>query len=315
MKREFLDILCCPSCKWELYLSQTVEEAGEIREGLLSCDRCRLQYPIRNFIPRFVKSDSYANAFTWEWTVFQRAQLDSYTGLRISDRDFRNSFNFPVEELSGKCVLDAGCGKGRFAEIALNYGATVVCLDLSFAVDVAFKNLNHRGNIFFVQGSIFEPPLKKEVFDVIYSLGVLHHTPDPRGAFFSLIPLLKKGGRISVRVYARYNKAYIATTEFYRRLTKRMPKRVLLWLCYVAIPLYYVHKIPVLGPFITRILLPVSVTPPTHEWRVCNTFDLYSPLYTHFFDHYEVFHWFKTAGLTDVEPVNPDGGVCYIGIK
>ena len=49
-------------------------------------------------------------------------------------------------------------------------------------------------------------------------------------------------------VYAKYNKAYLAMIEFYRRFTKRIPKRVLLKLCYIAVPLYYVGKIPVIGP-------------------------------------------------------------------
>jgi hypothetical protein len=118
-----------------------------------------------------------------------------------------------------------------------------------------------------------------------------------------------------VFVYASYNKAYRAVTEFYRRFTKRLPQRLLLALCYIAVPLYYVNKLPVIGPFITRLLLPVSVHPPTHRWRVGNTFDLYSPEYSFAYDHVEVYRWFEDAGLRDIRPVAPDSGVTFIAVR
>jgi hypothetical protein len=142
---------------------------------------------------------------------------------------------------------------------------------------------------------------------------VLHHTPNARGAFERIVELLKPDGVISVRLYAAYNKAYIKTTEFYRRFTKRMHPSMLFKLSHIAIPMYYVNKVPALGPFITRILLPVSVNPPTHAWRVCNTFDLYSPQYQSFHTHAEVNHWFLEAGLERIRVVDPEGGVCFEG--
>src|SRR5262249_5395077 len=115
--------------------------------------------------------------------------------------------------------------------------------------------------------------------------------------------------------YANYNKAYLAVTEFYRRYTTRLPKRLLLKLCYVAVPLYYVSRVPVIGPFVTRLLLPVSVNPPTHHWRVGNTFDLYSPKYAFTYDHVEVTGWFERAGFARIRPVNPGNGIMYIATK
>lgn len=315
MKESLLQMLCCPECRGDLRLERAEWVKGEVKAGSLTCAQCSQAYPIRNYIPRFVSSDAYADAFTVEWTVFRTAQLDSQTGLDLSDKTFRRFFNFPVERLAGKLLLDAGCGKGRFAEIALNYGAEVVCVDLSYAIDAARRNLKGRPGVHFVQADIFKLPFRAESFDGIYSHGVLHHTPDPPRAFESLVPLLGRGGFITIMIYAPYNKAYIQTTTLYRKLTTRLPKRLLLYLCYIAVPLWYVHKIPVLGPFITRILLPVSVNFPTHRWRICNTFDLYSPRYVFFYNHVEVFNWFKRAGLVNIEPVHPESGVSYIGVK
>ena len=116
-------------------------------------------------------------------------------------------------------------------------------------------------------------------------------------------------------VYAKYNKAYLASVEFYRRFTTRLPQRLLVKLAYVAGPLYYVSKVPALGPFVTRVLLPVSVNPPNHHWRVGNTFDLYAPKYAFYYDHVEVFGWYERAGLTRIRPVGPGSGIVFIATK
>ena len=309
LKPALLDILACSRCGGDYELD---DDADEVESGTLVCAACSHTVPVVDGIPRFVGQEHYASAFGEEWTRWPRTQLDSATGLGASRRGLQNAFTFPISELRGKRVLDVGCGTGRFAEIALEEGAEVVCVDMSRAIDVARQNLGHFPTAHFVQADIFELPLKPE-FDVVYSLGVLHHTPDPPRAFAAIARLVKPGGCISVRLYASYNKAYVATTEFYRRFTKRLRPSTLAKLCHLAIPLYYVGKIPALGPFITRILLPVSVNPPTHQWRVCNTFDLYSPEYTFFYTHADVDRWLHDAGFERVRVVDPDGGVCFEG--
>ena len=314
MKRELLELLVCPECASEFQLRADGEVDGEIESGELACSQGH-RYPIVDFIPRLIGSDDYAEAFAVEWTEFRTDHLDSLTGLDYLDKQLRSFLDFPIERLDGKLVLDAGAGLGRFSEVVLNHGGSVVAVDLTRAIDSAYANLNHRGNIHFVQADIFKLPFRPETFDFVYSWGVLHHTPDPPAAFRRLPSLVKPGGKLMVFVYAKYNKAYVAVTEFYRRFTTRLPQRLLLKLCYIAVPLYYVGKIPVLGPFITRLLLPVSVRPPTHRWRVGNTFDLYSPRYAFMYDHVEVYDWFERAGLDHIRPVAPDSGVSFIAIK
>jgi SAM-dependent methyltransferase len=314
VKRDLLALIVCPECEAEFDIVNEHTVGDEIDSGELVCSGGH-RFPIREAVPRFVQDDQYADAFGLEWNEFRTDHLDSLTGLDYLDRQLQDFLDFPLEELAGKLVLDAGCGLGRFSEIVRNYGGRVVAVDLSRAIDAAYQNLNDRGDIFFLQADIFKLPLRREIFDFVYSWGVLHHTPDPPRAFRSLPPLVKAGGKLMIFVYARYNKTYLATTDFYRKLTTRLPQRLLLKLCYIAVPMYYVSKIPVLGPLITRVLLPVSVRPPTHRWRVGNTFDLYSPKYAFNYEHVEVHRWFVEAGFNHITPVAPDDGISYIATK
>jgi len=315
VKRQLLELIVCPDCGADLGVADERLADGEIESGRLECAGGGHRFPIEEFIPRFVERDDYADTFALEWNEFRTAHLDSYTGLDRLDTEFRSFLDFPVQRLEGKLVLDAGCGLGRFSEIVLNYGGHVVAVDMSRAIDAARANLGARENIHFIQADIFRLPFRPSTFDMTYSTGVLHHTPDPPAAFSHLPPLVKPGGRVMTMVYANYNKAYLSTVEFYRRLTRRLPQRLLLKLSYVAVPLYFVSKVPALGPFVTRILIPVSVNPPNHRWRVGNTFDLYSPKYAFYYDHVEVFGWYERAGLTRIRPVGPGSGVVFIATK
>ena len=301
MKHKLLDLLRCPACKGRLSLVTEVLESGEIKEGTLTCS-CRKSYRIKNFIPRFVEDDSYLGSFSFEWDVHRTTQLDSRNKRNLmkdnAESIFSKRVTFPLSGLKDKLVLDAGCGVGRFAEIACNSGAEVVGVDASFAIDAAFENIGKRPNIHLVQADIFNLPFDTGTFDFIYSFGVLHHTPDCQGAFGKLPPLLKKDGSLSMFVYSRYNKAIVYSSAFWRAFTTRMPKRLLYAFCHISVPLYFLYKIPLIG-HIGRMLFVIPMIP-HWKWRVLDTFDWYSPKYQSKHTHAEVFKWFKNAGLSDI---------------
>lgn len=307
MKRSLLEWLRCPRCGSVLNVDSP---ADDVQEAMLSCPNGHA-FPIRRGVPRFVNTDAYTSSFSYEWQRFRRTQLDSATG-RTDTRDrLQASLNFPLEELQGKLVLDAGCGMGRFAEIVQQYGGTYIGVDFSFAIDAAYRNGGHLPNVHFVQADLFALPFADEVFDLIFSLGVLHHTPDPRRAFASLPRVLKPGGKLSITVYDAGNKVYVANTRFWRRYTTRLPSRALHALSYAAAPLYYLWTLPVLGGLLRAVAF-ISLEK-DWRWRVLDTFDWYSPQYMSWHTHPEVFGWFKENNFKDIEVLKPS--VSQIGVK
>jgi ubiquinone/menaquinone biosynthesis C-methylase UbiE len=297
---EVLAVLRCISCQQKL---------RQETEGLL-CSGCGRKYPLVKGVVRFVDAEQYAGSFGFQWQVFRETQLDGEFSRR-SENDFRRRTGFEPEDLAGKLVLDVGCGMGRFAEVATRWGARVVGVDLSVAAEVAQENLkdrNESGQTVFFQADVFRLPFAPESFDYIYSLGVLHHTPDCKAAFETLPRLLKPGGRIAIWLYSRYHNWY-RMSDAYRKLTRRMPPRVLHALCFGVVPLYGVHrvlrKIPLVGRAASGALaymIPMSFNPDP-QWRVLDTFDWYSPWYQSKHTYEEVFRWFENCGLENLRVI------------
>ena len=296
LAEEVLAILRCLDCQGTLSAKS---------DGLL-CSGCGRQYPLRNGVVRFVSEENYANSFGFQWAKYAKTQLD-HESSQISETAFRRRTGYRPEDLSGKLVLDVGCGMGRFAEVATRWGAHVVGVDLSLAAEVAARNLENRQAIIF-QADVFKLPFAPRSFDYIYSIGVLHHTPDCEQAFKVLPDLLKPGGRIAVWLYSSYNPWY-RMSDVYRKITRRMAPPTLHKLCRLVIPLYGIHrvlkKIPLVGRFASRglaWLIPMAHNPdPT--WRVLDTFDWYSPWYQSKHTYEEVFRWFEACGLEDLRVI------------
>ena len=294
---EVLAVLRCISCGSRL----------ELQSNALNCVDCRRTYPNLNGVFRFVDAEQYAGSFGFQWHVHARTQLDTADSNR-SDQDFRERTGFTPEDLAGKLVLDVGCGMGRFADIATRWGARVVGIDLSLACEVAARNLADRSAT-FLQADVFNLPFAPESFDVIYSIGVLHHTPNCERAFKALPGLLKPGGRVAIWLYSGYNKWY-RMSDVYRKVTRRLPPRLLHKLCYGVVPLYGVHqvlrKIPLVGRPASRALA-LAVPMAFHrdrEWRILDTFDWYSPWYQSKHTYEEVFRWFESCGLENLRVIN-----------
>jgi len=275
-----------------------------VESAALRCRRCSAAYPVTDGVLRFVDSEAYAGNFGFEWNKYSRTQLDSEVS-NLSERQIREYTGFTPADFEGKWVLDVGCGMGRFAEVASRWGANVVGIDLSRAADVAAKNLASRENVWICQASVLNLPFMERSFDYIYSIGVLHHTPNCEESFKFLTRLLKPGGSVAIWLYSGYNRWY-RMSDIYRRFTTKLSPRALHALCVAVDPLYYVHRgllrVPGVGSTLSGILqyvLPMNLYP-SREARLLDMFDWYSPVYQSKHTYEQVFRWFEDCGLTDL---------------
>jgi SAM-dependent methyltransferase len=307
VKRSALRILACPRCKGELELRADAEQDGEVTEGDLTCRVCGIAYPIRDRIPRFVDSGAYADSFGFQWDRFRHVQLDSRNGTRGSERTLAETTGWTAADYRGRLVLDAGVGAGRFAEVAAKMGAEVVGIDLTRAVEAAYANLGHLGNVHLVQADIFAMPFRDETFDLTYSIGVLHHTPDVHAAFQKVAATVKPGGTLAVYLYAAYGMER-HFSDALRVLTTRLPLRLMFALSAAAVPLYYLYRVPVVGGALAKVA-PISLQP-DWRWRWLDTFDWYTPRYQWKLRYPEVLRWFRENGFTDVQAFDEPIRMC-----
>jgi SAM-dependent methyltransferase len=299
LSAEILAFLRCPEC------GQHVDRDDS---GKYLCAHCNREFPVLDGVACFVNRRSYADSFGFQWQKYRRTQLDTEQ-CRQSESDFRKRTGFSPDDLQGKLVLDVGCGMGRFAEVATRWGARVVGVDLSAAAHVAARNLAGREFV-ALQADVFALPLALESFDYIYSIGVLHHTPDCEKAVKALPPYLKPGGYFAVWLYSGYHKWY-RFSDLYRKVTHRMPPRLLHAILSVAVPVLNgvdrgLQAIPLVGrqtATAVHHVFPVNRNP-SPEWRLLDTFDWYSPRYQSKHTYEQVFRWFESCGLEDLHVVD-----------
>lgn len=180
---------------------------------------------LRNGVLEFVGEDSdYCGNFGRQWNQFREVQIDAESGQSESHARFFAETGWSREELAGKVLLDAGCGAGRFSDVALEAGAYVVAVDISDATQACRRTLSrHDSDRYLVlRANLFDLPLEPGSFDGIFSLGVLHHTPEPARAIAALAPLLRRGGRFATWFYERRRPdlRFAMPRTWLRRLTR-----------------------------------------------------------------------------------------------
>ncbi|MGH9775203.1 MAG: methyltransferase domain-containing protein [Candidatus Acidiferrales bacterium] len=325
-----LDLYVCPKCGGPLEPAEaprTNSRNGEIEEGRLVCEKCAGSFPVVRGIPRFVPSESYASSFGFQWNRFGRIQIDKIMHNNLSRDRFNDTTEWP-SRLEGERILEAGCGAGRFTQLALETGAEIFSFDLSNAVDACYQNQDESPRLNVFQASIYEIPLRKESFDKIFCLGVLQHCPDVKRAFFSLIPYLKPEGEIVIDVYAMHRgipplKYWVR--PFVKHLQPQTLHRLLSWTIPPAFELKKaLHKIPAIGAGLGRL---VPIGPVSHKPRlnytdeelkqvkILSAFDMLSPTYDQPQKMEEVQQWFKEAGLVEVKTKYGYNGINAKGRK
>lgn len=309
MKPSLLPLLACPACRrGPLALRGETGGGGEVETGALTCAGCGACFPILRGVPRFGAAPTEARAratverFGWQWQEF-RERLVEYRGAFLD-------WVRPLQEsdFAGALVLDAGCGMGRFAEVAAGMGArAVVGLDLSDSVEVAQMIARQRENLHVVQADLLNPPLVRQ-FDLVYTLGVLHHLPDGEAGFGALLRCLRPGGRVHVWVYGHEGNEWLLrfVDPVRRVVTSRLPLPVLRVLAWVlAVPLHLAlvllyrraSRLPLPLPY-AAYLIWLAGFPLRHTHQV--VFDHLGAPIAHYYRREELAGWFERARLAEV---------------
>src|SRR6266849_9038236 len=316
MDLKALDVFACPECGAELRVARrdgNGSQNGKIKEGQLRCTQCPATFPILRSMPRFVSSDEYAASFGYQWNQFDKLQLDKFMRNDLSRERFYATTGWP-EHLEGQRVLEAGCGMGRFTQIALETGAEVFSFDLSNAVEANFKNNGNSARVNIFQASIYQIPLRRESFDKVFCMGVVQHCPDVRGAFMSLVPFLRPGGEIIIDCYQRHTGLFPPLKYWVRPwLTWMGPQRVHRLLSWTIPPAFELkkalYKVPLVGKPLGNLIPigPLSHKPKLDytdeelkQVKILSALDMFSPVHDHPQTLETVRQWFADAGLVDI---------------
>jgi SAM-dependent methyltransferase len=126
----------------------------------------------------------------------------------------------PLDQVQGKRVLEIGCGLGTDGGQLARHGANYIGMDLT---PTAVQLTRRRLQLFKLPGMVLEAdaenlPFKEGSFDIVYSHGVLHHTPDTQRAFDEVHRVLCVGGQAVIMLYHRDSWNYWGNIMFLRRL-------------------------------------------------------------------------------------------------
>ena len=179
-------------------------------------------------------------------------------------------------------------------------GARVVGVDLSAAVEKAATLCADFPDVAIVQADLLDLPLADASFDAAFSIGVMHHSPDPRKAFAQVARKVKPGGRMAVWLYRKNVAPQEWINSGLRAITTRMPPRLLEQLCAAA---------GVLGgmPVLNKTLNKVANFSNHPDWtlRVCDNFDWYAPKYQSHHTVAELSRWLVEEGFDDLTELRP----------
>lgn len=359
MTPDALRSFVCPICREPVTLAAYRVADGQVEEGALACTIASHWYPILEGVPRFLIGefrDDYSEfadrhglppdtlartgltqnpdaaqtrgSFSSKWDWFpgfgigdpvREGFWDTWTASKLGLEGPEQLYAF----VAGKArMLDVGCGVGqKLRMMATHSTGQVFGFDLSTAAVHAYRNTKDLPNVTVAQADVFHPPFRPDQFDFVISDGVLHHTPDTRKAFHSIVPLAAPGGTVAIHVYKRMGPLREFADEHLRaQMTRMMPQE-----CWEAC-----KPITRLGQALTRLNVEVTIPEdiPALAWRA-GTYDLQRFLYYEVlkcfwndaftfeennqgvFDHYhpafahkhtkdEVVGWFEEAGLVEI---------------
>ena len=212
--------ICCPACKHKNFNMQ-----ADGKNSALHCLNCNKQYPVIDDIPflshqKSNGEDSKIDIKKFWGQLYKTVYADNDLSIvqnkleqQLSElerlffhRKHLAVTEMPVSKLKGKRVLEIGSGAGAHSAFFAFKGADMFSMDITPERVVATGkklDLLGRGEHIALQADAECLPFPDDHFDIAYSNGVLHHTPQTEQAISEVYRVLKPGGRAVIMLYAR----------------------------------------------------------------------------------------------------------------
>ena len=212
------------SSAWPAFCSPTSGRPLELRNNAWVSLEGNESFPHEAGISNFVGDDGYAEHFGWQWNRFPRTQLDSYTGLQVSEVRLQRCIGSELwSRLAGMQVLECGCGAGRFTEVLLSQKSVVTSIDLSSAVQANSRNFPPSDVHRIAKCDIVKLPFSPRQFDLVLCLGVVQHTPNPEATIAKLYEQVRPGGMLVIDHYTHERGRWSSVKPLVRAWLKRQP--------------------------------------------------------------------------------------------
>lgn len=223
---------------------------------------------------------------------------------------------FKLEDFRGKTVLEAGCGGGQHTSFVAPYASEIVAVDLN-TVDIAKKRNEKFKNITYVEADIAAMDLGRK-FDIVFSIGVVHHTDSPDKTFENLRKHVKPGGTLIVWVYSQEGNAMVqyGVEPVRKLLLSRMSRRALLGLSKVVTammypPIYTIYPLPL--RFLPYYEYFQNFRQLSYERNVLNVFDKLNAPQVDLISRERIGRWFSHPSFAK-SVISPYRGVSWTGV-
>lgn len=238
-------------------------------------------------------------AWAWEWQ-----QFSDDTPWLFEEWIWPNT----LETFRGKDVLDCGCGGGHHLALLAPLCTHATGIDLN-SINAARTRTARFPNVVLREDDIVRMDLGR-TFDVVYAIGVLHHTDHPTVAFQNIVKHCRPGGKVIVWVYAKEGNVLhrFLLEPLKELLLHHLPRNVVLWIACVLTSLLYIpiytlyfftpHRLgKMLFPFYEYFenwrRLP-------HQRNLLNVFDKLNAPKTQFISDARIRAWFSPKKFSDV---------------
>lgn len=141
--------------------------------------------------------------------------------------------------------IGSGCGYDTYIMATENPASKLISIDISDGIYNTGRLVKDLGNVVAMKCSALDIAVKRSSLDFAYSFGVLHHTPDPERGLKEIARVLKTGAPAFLYLYEDHSEnpvkyIFLKIVTASRRLTTRMPKKVLYFFSWILSPLVFV---------------------------------------------------------------------------